>query len=105
MKTKHDECPTNVQSTENIVVDNNENLNGSYTNEEIKETTDDGKNCGNTVICEESMAEIANDSEPSGAEKENIDEEKEILKEDESRSDNINPDLPVIEETDVDIHK
>ncbi|CAH1404115.1 unnamed protein product [Nezara viridula] len=107
MEIKDGEDPTNVQSIENFVVDNNENLDGSHANEEIKETTDDEKDCGTTVICEESMAETVNDSEPSGAEKENIDEEKEILienelmKEDESRSDKINPDLPVIEETDV----
>ncbi|CAH1393692.1 unnamed protein product [Nezara viridula] len=104
-ETKDGEDPTNVQSIENIVVDNNQNLDESYINEEIKETTDDEKDCENTVICEESMAEIFNDSEASKAEKEeNIDEEKEILieKEDESRCDDINPDLPVIEETDLD---
>ncbi|CAH1391478.1 unnamed protein product [Nezara viridula] len=109
METKAGEDPTNVQSIENIVVDDNEHLDGSPTDEEINETTYDGKDCGTTVIFEESLTEIINDSEPPGTEKENIYEEKEtliekeLLKEDEYRSDNINPDLPVVEETDVDI--
>ncbi|CAH1392516.1 unnamed protein product [Nezara viridula] len=109
METKHDEYPINIPVTDNIVVNDNEDLDESRANEEIKETTD-GKDCENTIIAEESMVEIINDSEPSGAEKEkNIDEEKEILignelmKEDEYRSDNINPNFPVIEETNVDI--
>ncbi|CAH1391006.1 unnamed protein product [Nezara viridula] len=103
METKHGEVPKNVQSIENIVVDDNEHLDESPTDEEIKD-------CGATVISEGSMAEIVNDSEPSGAEKEkNIYEgketliEKELLKEDEFRSDYINPNLPVVDETDVDI--
>ncbi|CAH1393026.1 unnamed protein product [Nezara viridula] len=108
METKHGEDPTNVQSIEKIVVDDNEHLDGRPTDEEIKETIDDGKDCGTIVISEGSMTEIVNDSEPSGAQKEkNIDEEKEtliekeLLKEDESMSDNISPDSPVVDETDV----
>ncbi|CAH1391477.1 unnamed protein product [Nezara viridula] len=108
-ETKDGEDPTNEQSIENIVVDNNENLDGSHTNEEIKKTTDHGKDFGTVVISEESSTEIIIDSEPPGAEKEIIYEEeetlieKELLKEDESGSDNINSDLLVIEEIDFDI--
>ncbi|CAH1388724.1 unnamed protein product [Nezara viridula] len=94
-----------IQDGEPLGSNDNEHLDGSYTNEEVKETTDEEKDFGTIVILEESMTEIINDIEASEAEKEeNIDEEKEILieKEDESRCDDINPDFPVKEETDVD---